>query len=55
MDAIWYSIGDFFSLTFTVVPFFGLWFNKALIVIGFIAFFLWLRHMDKNRTVEKFD
>ena len=55
MDAIWYLIGDFFSLMFKVVPFFGLWFNKALIVIGFVAFILWLRYMSQHKTVEKFD
>ena len=55
MDAIWYLIGDFFSLIFKVVPFFGLWFNKALIVIGFASFFLWLRYMAKHKTTEKFD
>jgi hypothetical protein len=55
MDAIWYLIGDLFRLIFSTVPFFGLWINKALIVIGFIAFILWLRHMANNKTVEKFD
>jgi hypothetical protein len=55
MDAIWYLIGDFFRLTFTVVPFFGLWFNKLLIAIGFIAFLGWLWYMNKHKTVEKFD
>jgi hypothetical protein len=55
MDAIWYFIGDLFRLIFLVVPFFGLWLNKALIVIGFIAFFLWCRYMAQNKTVEKFD
>jgi hypothetical protein len=55
MDAIWYLIGDFFKLTFTVVPFFGLWFNKLLIVTGFVAFVLWLRYMSKHKTIEKFD
>lgn len=55
MDILWYLIADLFRLVFKVVPFFGLWFNKALIVIGFIAFFIWLRYMSKHKTVEKFD
>jgi hypothetical protein len=55
MDAIWYFIGDVFNGIFQIVPFFGLWFNKALIVIGFIAFILWVRYMTKHKTVEKFD
>jgi hypothetical protein len=55
MDAIWYLIADFFRFIFTVVPFFGLWINKALILTGFVAFVLWLRYMNNNRTVEKFD
>jgi hypothetical protein len=55
MDAIWYLIGDFFRIVFTVVPFFGLWFNKVLMVIGFVAFVLWLRHMKNHQIEEKFD
>ena len=55
MDIIWYWIGDFFRFIFSVVPFFGLWLNKALIVVGFIAFVLWLRYMKDHKTVEKFD
>jgi hypothetical protein len=52
---MWYLIADFFKLIFTVVPFFGLWFNKALIVIGFVAFIGWLRYMSQHQTVEKWD
>mgnify|MGYP006908205215 CR=1 FL=1 len=55
MDGFWYFLQSFFEAIFKVVPFFGLWFNKFLIVIGFIAFFLWLNYMSKQKEVEKFD
>jgi hypothetical protein len=45
MSAIWYLLGELFTAIFSIVPFFGLWFNKLLILIGFVAFFLWLRYM----------
>lgn len=55
MDAVWYFIGDLFQGIFKVVPFFGLFFNKLLIVIGFIAFFAWLRYMAQNKEVTNWD
>jgi hypothetical protein len=55
MDAIWYLIADFFRLIFSIVPFFGIWLNKFLIIIGFVAFFWWLNYMKHHKNVEKFD
>ncbi|MBK7853113.1 MAG: hypothetical protein IPJ66_18850 [Bacteroidetes bacterium] len=55
MDGFWYFLGDFFNGIFKMVPFMGLWFNKFLIVIGFIAFFAWLNYMRQHQEVEKFD
>ena len=55
MDSIWYLTADLFRLIYTVVPFFGLWINKALIIVGFIAFIWWLNEMRKDQNVEKFD
>jgi hypothetical protein len=55
MDAVWYFIGDLFQGIFKIVPFFGLFLNKVLIVIGFIAFFLWLRYMSQNKEVTNWD
>jgi len=55
MTGFWNFIGSIFEFIFKFVPFMGLWFNKALIVIAFIAFILWLRYMSKQREIEKFD
>ena len=55
MTAFWNFLGDLFTGFFRFVPFFGLWMNKLLIVIGFIAFVLWLRYMAKNKEVTKWD
>ncbi|MBP6334730.1 MAG: hypothetical protein KA444_04590 [Bacteroidia bacterium] len=55
MDAVWHFIGSFFEGIFKFVPFMGLWFNKFLIVIGFIAFFLWISYMSKQKPEQKFD
>jgi len=55
MDAIWHFIGDFFQGIFEVVPFIGLWFNKMMIGIGFVAFILWLSYMSKQKEEQKFD
>ena len=54
-SAIWHFIAKIFQAIFHFMPFMGLWFNKVLIVIGFIAFFIWLWYMSKQREVEKFD
>lgn len=53
MSGFWYFLGDLFQSIFKVVPFFGLWFNKLLIVIGFIAFFSWLAYMRRHPDAEK--
>ena len=55
MSGFWYFLGDLFEAIFKVVPFFGLWINKLLIVVGFIAFVGWLRYMSKNKEVTKWD
>ncbi|HNS12854.1 MAG TPA: hypothetical protein PKM97_09600 [Bacteroidia bacterium] len=55
MDAIWHFIASFFEGIFKAVPLIGLWFNKMMIVIGFIAFFLWLSYMSKQKEEQKFD
>ena len=55
MDAFWHFIERFFQGIFKFVPFFGLWFNKMMIVIGFIAFILWLNYMSKQKEEQKFD
>ncbi len=55
MDFIWYSIADFFRLCFSVVPFFGIWLNKFLILVGFVAVCYWLNYMKNHKTVEKWD
>lgn len=55
MTGFWNFLGEFFTAIFKLVPFFGLWFNKLLIVIGFIAFFSWLNYMRKNKEVEDFN
>jgi len=55
MDAFWNFIAKFFEAIFSVMPWIGLWFNKLLITIGFIAFFLWVRYMSRQKETEKFD
>ena len=55
MDIIWYAIGDFFKLCFTVVPFFGSFLNVVLIFIGFCATAYWLNYMKNHKTVENWD
>lgn len=55
MTGFWYFLGDLFQGIFKFVPFFGLWFNKFLIVIGFVAFFSWLWYMNKHKEVTKWD
>jgi hypothetical protein len=54
-SAFWNFIGDVFQAVFSLMPAMGLWFNKLLIVIAFIAFFIWLNYMSKQKEVEKFD
>jgi hypothetical protein len=54
-SAFWNFIGDIFEAIFSLLPAMGLWFNKLLIVVAFIAFFIWLNYMRKQKEVEKFD
>ncbi len=55
MDGFWYFIADCFQAIFKVMNWVSPWFNKMLIVIGFIAFFIWVNYMTKQKEVEKFD
>jgi hypothetical protein len=55
MDSVWYFIADFFQGIFKIMNWMSPWFNKLLIVIGFIAFFIWVSYMTKQKEVEKFD
>jgi hypothetical protein len=55
MDWFWNFLANFFQAIFSVMPFVGLWFNKLLLTIAFIAFFTWLWYMSKQNEVEKFD
>lgn len=55
MTAFWYLIADIFQAIFKIMPWIGLWFNKLLIVIGFIAFFSWIAYMSKQKEVTKWD
>jgi hypothetical protein len=55
MDFFWYLIGDIFRFIFTTVPFFGMFINKLLIVVGFVAICYWLNYMKNHKTVEKWD
>ena len=55
MTGFWNFLGAFFQGIFKLVPFFGLFLNKVLIVVGFIAFFYWLSQMAKDKEVTKWD
>lgn len=55
MDGFWYFIAGVFEAIFSLMDFMSPWFNKLLIAIGFIAFFLWLRYMSKQKEIENFD
>ena len=56
MTGFWYFLGDIFQAIFDhIVPFLSGWINKALIVVGFIAFFSWLWYMNKHKEVTKWD
>ena len=55
MDGFWNLIAKFFEAIFSVMPWIGLWFNKLLIVIGFVSFFLWVGYMSRQKETEKFD
>jgi hypothetical protein len=54
-SAFWNFIGKMFEAIFSILPAMGLWFNKLLIVVAFIAFIIWLNYMSKQKEVEKFD
>ena len=55
MTGFWFFLRDAFQALFSIVPTLGLFVNKMLIAIGFIAFFAWMNYMTKNKSVEKFD
>jgi hypothetical protein len=55
MTGFWYCLRDAFEALFTIVPTLGLFINKLLIAIGFVAFFAWMNYMSKHKSVEKFD
>ena len=55
MDAFWHFIAHCFQIIFKVMNWMSPWFNKLLIVIGFIAFFIWVNYMSKQKEIEKFD
>jgi len=55
MDGFWNFLAKCFQLIFSVMNWMSPWFNKLLIVIGFIAFFIWVSYMSKQKEIEKFD
>jgi hypothetical protein len=55
MDGFWHFIATCFQAIFSLMNHMSPWFNKLLIAIGFIAFFIWLRYMSKQKEIEKFD
>jgi hypothetical protein len=55
MDWFWNSIGWCFEQIFKLMPWMGMWFNKLLIIIGFVSFFGWLWYSSQHKEVEKFD
>jgi hypothetical protein len=55
MDGFWNFLAKFFEAIFSVMTMIGPWFNKLLIVIGFVAFFLWVGYMSRQKETEKFD
>jgi hypothetical protein len=54
-STFWNLIADFFQAIFSIMPAMGRGFNILLIIIGFLAFFIWLWYMSRQREVEKFD
>jgi hypothetical protein len=54
-SSIWNAIGNFFQFLFSIMDAVSPFWNKLLIVIGFVAFFIWLNYMNKHKDVEKFD
>ncbi len=53
--SFWNAIGNFFQFIFEIMNAVSPWWNKLLIVIGFVAFFIWLNYMNKHKDMEKFD
>jgi len=53
--SIWNAIAAFFQFIFGIMNAVSPFWNKMLIVIGFVAFFIWLSYMAKHKDVEKFD
>jgi hypothetical protein len=54
-SAIWGFIAKIFQFEFKMLEAASPFFNKLLIVVGFIAFVLWLREMSRDKHVENFD
>ena len=55
MDWFWNGLAAFFQFIFKIMDWMSPWFNKLLIIIGFVSFFIWLWYMSKQKEVEKFD
>ena len=53
MDAVWHFIADCYQAVFNIMPTLGLWFNKLLIVVGFVAFFYWVKQMAGHKEIEQ--
>lgn len=53
--SFWNAIGNFFQFLFRIMDALSPFWNKMLIVIGFIAFFTWCWYMINHKDVEKFD
>ena len=55
MDGFWYFLAHFFQAIFSGMNWVSPWFNKLIIAIGFIAFFIWVSYLSKQKEIEKFD
>lgn len=55
MDWFFYGLQYIFESIFSLMPPIGSWFNKLLITIGFIAFFIWVGYMLRQKETESFD
>ena len=53
--SFWTFLAKVFQAIFKLIPSIGLWFNKTMIVIGFVAFVIWLWYMSRQNETEKFD
>lgn len=54
MTAIFYALGDMFQAFFKYMPKFGMLPNITMIIIGFIAFIIWVKRMGQyNKEAEE--